>query len=338
MKREDRFSWIVTIVIIISLIVGALLALFVIPSPFSGNAANGIAYAAPADAPIANVELVEQSFNHIEVQVAWQEADNTAHTITWGDGTETAVEGSEGIETFTHDFAYEVGGMTSYTIEFTVNGQNGTATDTLVIEIDDRSEQPTASIEITDQNFNSVQFRVEWTGGSDATHRIDFGDGSETGVQGLEGVQNLVHDFAYVPGELTSYWVAFTVIGAAEETTVAVEVVIDDRHSTYSISLPVVLSPAALPPSCTITAASVGQINHIEFEVSWNNGSGGPYRFVFGDGAETTVGEGANGTGSTSHDYSYVPGGIKEYEVTMWMSEAYSATCSQAIVIDDTQH
>lgn len=78
-----------------------------------------------------------QTFNHVAFSVTWVTNDpNGAWPFLFGDGTETVISGESGVISFTHDYAYDPGGIITYNPSFTL----GDWTDpwTGIVTIDDR--------------------------------------------------------------------------------------------------------------------------------------------------------------------------------------------------------
>ena len=163
-----------------------------------------------------------QTFNHVDFTVSWttDDPDGTWHFL-FGDGTETVLTGASGTATFSHDYAYNVGGVIAYqaSIELPSAGGSGYWADPWIgeIVIDDRSKEktytvylplimnaspaPYCSITVSTQDVNHIVFDATWSGAGDGVHSFEFGDGSVTDqFSGPNGNASTWHDYAYPGG------------------------------------------------------------------------------------------------------------------------------------------
>jgi len=114
-----------------------------------------------------------QSFNRVQFHVEWV-TDEPAETAIWhfqfGDGTETVLSGVSGSASFSHDYAYSVGGLTTYhpsidlgnwvdvwTGEIVVDDRPVEETYTVYLPIImNAGQNPSCSITVSSQNANHV--------------------------------------------------------------------------------------------------------------------------------------------------------------------------------------
>lgn len=177
-----------------------------------------------------------------------------------------------------------------------------------------QSLQGGASLEVSFiQSFNHVDFTVSWvTDDPNGEWYFLFGDGTETVLVGATGTANFSHDYAYeIDGVITYYpSIDLPSDGGSGSWTDPWQgtVVIDDRsiEVTYIVYLPIVMK-AAPSPHCSVLMTEQN-VNHVVFDVVWENAGSGNHTISFGDGTGTQQFSGENGSGQTWHDYSY-PGG-----------------------------
>lgn len=175
------------------------------------------------------------------------------------------------------------------------------------------------------QTFNHVDFTVTWATDEPvetAIWHFQFGDGTETVLSGVSGSASFSHDYAYSVGSLTTHHPSFNLPSGIGGSGYWVDpwngvIVIDDRPKeiTYTVYLPIV-SKAVPVASCSILV-SQQDVNHVVFDVSWENAGSGIHQIQFGDGSYTEQFSGPDGSGATWHDYAY-PGG--NFIVTMELS------------------
>ena len=159
-----------------------------------------------------------QSFNRVQFHVEWV-TDEPAETAIWhfqfGDGTETVLSGVSGSASFSHDYAYSVGGLTTYhpsidlgnwvdvwTGEIVVDDRPVEETYTVYLPIImNAGQNPSCSITVSSQNANHVVFDTTWSEAGDGSHSVSFGDGTHTEqFSGPSGSGQTWHDYAYPGG------------------------------------------------------------------------------------------------------------------------------------------
>ena len=159
-----------------------------------------------------------QSFNRVQFHVEWV-TDEPAETAIWhfqfGDGTETVLSGVSGSASFSHDYAYSVGGLTTYhpsidlgnwvdvwTGEIVVDDRPVEETYTVYLPLVMNADPvPYCSITVSTQDVNHVVFDATWSGAGDGVHSFEFGDGSVTDqFSGSNGSGLTWHDYAYPGG------------------------------------------------------------------------------------------------------------------------------------------
>lgn len=200
-----------------------------------------------------------------------------------------------------------------------------------------QSLQGGASLDVQQvQSFNHVQFHVEWITDQPvetAIWHFQFGDGTETVLLGTSGSADFSHDYAYNVGGVIIYHPSFSLpsnVGGSGFWTDpwSGTIVIDDRPIgvTYTVYLPIISKPAQ-NPYCSIVVSEQA-LNHVVFDVSWQNAGSGIHQIKFGDGAITEQFSGSNGSGTTWHDYPY-PGGNFLIEMNL-----EGGVCSTSVEID----
>jgi len=178
---------------------------------------------------------------------------------------------------------------------------------------------------------NHVEFSTTWEDGSPTgEYPFDFGDGSPNYVlTGMEGSSLFSHDFPIVMGEVVTYYVGFSVYNDTypDSANCMNSVIIDYRQPEYKVFLPII-SKAISPPSCLI-AISEQNLNHLVFDVTWQDAGIGVHQIQFGDGSYTEQFSGSSGSGQTWHDYAY-PGG--NFIITMKLDGGGS--CFTKVLVD----
>lgn len=195
-------------------------------------------------------------------------------------------------------------------------------------------ERPTCGLGNTVPGWgeNHVEFAASWFGGFEqGEYPFQFDDGSMVVFTGTQGSKLFSHDYSYIEGGIITYTVGFTVTSDIT-TTVAYchnDIVIDFRPQavTYNIFLPLVSKPAHVP-ACTVAVAEQ-TVNHVVFDVDWQNAGDGTHTFSFGDGTETKQFSGSVGSSNTWHDYAW-PGG----NFTAMLSLDGGGTCSVHITVN----
>jgi hypothetical protein len=145
-------------------------------------------------------------------------------TLEFGDGSEVdlQVATSGEVEPTSHFYAYEVGGLRTYTATLLIDD----AAFRQAVEIDDRQEPSVTmcSLAITQTALNSFEFQPlcesnqEWL-------ELDFGDGAYTMFPTAEETV-YPHSYAYTPQGVASYTVA---IKFDDSPLLTETVIIDDR-------------------------------------------------------------------------------------------------------------
>ncbi len=167
--------------------------------------------------------------NHVEFAATWENGSATgAYPFEFGDGTSTVLTGTTGGIQFSHDYAYEVGGIVTYTAEFMVTNELTTTvchveqqividdTPIIILPPPDTTQKvylPQVFAQVAPPQagiwtevgpaWNHVVIHLVWTGGSDEWRDVYFGDGSSTKVFGAEGDTFVWHDYPYPGGAFT---------------------------------------------------------------------------------------------------------------------------------------
>lgn len=173
----------------------------------------------------------EKHENHVEFAATWENGSPEGeYPFEFGDGSSVVLTGTTGGIQFSHDYAYQVGGIVTYTAGFTVT--NGLTSTVCHIEqwivLDDSPDLPpppppatmTEKIYLPQMfnyvagpqagiwteigpAWNHVMVHLVWTGGYAEWRDVFFGDGSSTKVFGAEGDVYLPHDYPYPGGAFT---------------------------------------------------------------------------------------------------------------------------------------
>lgn len=182
--------------------------------------------------------------NHVEFAASWENGNPEGeYPFEFGDGSSVVLTGTVGGIQFSHDYAYQVGGVVTYTAGFTVT--NGLTETVCHIEnwivIDDRPvvPPPPPPATMTEKIYlpvviyqaalpqagiwtevgpawNHVIIHLVWTGGNAEWRDVYFGDGSSTQVFGAEGDIYLTHDYPYPGGQ---FEISYEVDGPGGQTT-----------------------------------------------------------------------------------------------------------------------
>jgi hypothetical protein len=175
---------------------------------------NAMAYAQSIDpAGGAHLEVnFTQQFNHVDFTVTWVTDDpNGAWPFHFGDEAEYVIVGESGTDSFYHNYAYNPGGVISYTAWIELEGW--TEPWSGVITIDDRPETviylaylplitkakpiPTCSIAVSSHDRNHYVFDVIWENAGNGVHTFNFGDDALTEqFYGSSGSGLTWHDYA----------------------------------------------------------------------------------------------------------------------------------------------
>jgi hypothetical protein len=169
---------------------------------------------------------------------------------------------------------------------------------------------------------------------------LSLGDGASTDIQlGPTGVRTIHHDYAWTPEPVTvtvrvMRWIShtFETVGMTEfllvppgtEPTPAPT----PEPTRWTINLPLVLKSKP-KPICSIEISSQ-QLNHVVFDVAWQNADPGTHTVRFYEnGPEDRQFHGSSGSGTTWTDYPY-PG--TKFTATMFLDGGGS--CSVDVVVD----
>jgi hypothetical protein len=145
-------------------------------------------------------------------------------TLQFGDGSEVDLQIAESgeVEPTSHFYAYEVGGLRTYTASLHV----GDAVFNETVEIDDRQEPSVTmcSLAITQTQLNSFEFQPLCESDHDWL-KLSFGDGAYT-MFPTDQENVYPHSYAYTPQGVASYTVE---IELNDSPLLTETVVIDDR-------------------------------------------------------------------------------------------------------------
>lgn len=180
--------------------------------------------------------------NHVEFAATWENGSPTgAYPFEFGDGSSVVLTGTTGGIQFSHDYAYEVGGIVTYTAGFTVTNELTTTVCHIEhwIVIDDRPELPTEHYEVylpiatadaqppqvdldlvPNPHWMRVYLHAKWSNGADIWHRLEFGDGQGIDLFGPAGDHYYWHDYPWPGGVFTATLTVSNTVGVSVSTLV----------------------------------------------------------------------------------------------------------------------
>jgi hypothetical protein len=180
------------------------------------------------DPPALEVTAV-QDFNHVDFSITWSGGNpDGQYEFLFGDETSSILSGPSGEVVLPHDYAYELGGVVTYTATVTVMGPGGEATWSDEVVVDDRSLGPCALDYEVINPPNTVKVTGNCENTKDGYHKLSWGDGSSTFALIENGkLAGEEHSYQYTPGGKSVYEATLY----ANNTDVVLgtlEVIIDD--------------------------------------------------------------------------------------------------------------